>query len=173
LVTEIRDDSGAHDLMRRVIVQYGALLARTAWGYVDQAHDHDDLMQEILLAVWRALPRFRGAASEKTFVLRIAHNRGVTFAVHRRRFASIGDVEDEPDPTPSAEVRLIGEQRREQLFAAVRKLDDTHRQAIMLHLEGLSAREIADVQGISESNASVRLTRARAALRAFLGGVDA
>ncbi|MFI5227968.1 MAG: RNA polymerase sigma factor [Gemmatimonadales bacterium] len=171
-MTERPDQSKTHDSMRRVIVQHGARLARAAWGYVDQAHDHEDLMQEILLAVWRALPHFRGAASEKTFVLRIAHNRGVTFAARRRRFAPIADAEDQPDPAPSAEERLIGDQRRERLLAAVRKLNDSHRQAIMLHLEGLSTREIADVQGISESNASVRLTRARSALRAFLDGVN-
>lgn len=39
---------------------------------------------------------------------------------------------------------------------------------MILALEGLSYREIADVLGISESNAGARLTRARAALREFL-----
>jgi RNA polymerase sigma factor (sigma-70 family) len=168
------DDRGS-DAIEDVIQRYGAMLARAAWGYVDDAHDHDDLMQEILLALWRALPRFRGAASEKTFVLRIAHNRGVTFALRTRRRTPIAkSIEgiELTDPRPSAESRVIDDQRRETLFAAVRLLDEPLRQAVMLYLEGLSSREIADVQGISETNATVRLTRARARLRALLTRSD-
>lgn len=149
------------------------MLARVAWGYADNAHDHDDLMQEILLGVWRALPRFRGEASERTFVLRIAHNRGVTFALGRRRAQPLSEIDDVPDPELSAEATLIRTQRHEQLFDAIRKLVEPQRQAVMLQLEGLSVREIGDVQGISETNASIRLTRARAALRALLEGTDA
>lgn len=164
-----RPDAEIHDVIR----EHGAVLARVAWGYVDNTHDHDDLMQEILLAVWRALPRFRGDASLRTFVLRIAHNRGVTYAVVRRRERSGEELDLLPDPAPLPEARLIAEQRREGLFAAIRRLAALQRQAIMLQLEGLSVREIAEVQGISEGNAGVRLSRARAALRALLGGLDA
>jgi RNA polymerase sigma-70 factor (ECF subfamily) len=158
---------------QRVIQLHGAMLARVAWGYADNAHDHDDLMQEILLAVWRALPRFRGEASERTYVLRIAHNRGVSFALgRRRRVESLSEATELADPAPSAEAELIRAQRQEQLFDAIRRLAEPQRQAVMLQLEGLSLREIADVQGITETNAGVRLTRARAALRALLGGPD-
>jgi len=42
----------------------------------------------------------------------------------------------------------------------------------MLHLEGFSAREIAAMQGTTENNVAVRLTRARQALRVLLGAED-
>jgi RNA polymerase sigma factor (sigma-70 family) len=164
------NDSDANVRMRRLIREYGPLLARAAWGYADNAEDHDDLMQEILLAVWRALPRFREEASERTFVLRIAHNRGVTFSISRKRLETIAEVDDVPDPTPSAEAQLIREQQHERLGDAIRTLNESQRQVIMLQLEGLSLRDIGDIQGISESNAGARLTRARAALRTLLGG---
>ena len=44
----------------RVVREHAAVLERVAWGYVDNASDRDDLMQEVLTALWRALPRFRG-----------------------------------------------------------------------------------------------------------------
>lgn len=148
------------------------MLSRAAWGYVRDAHDHADLMQEILLAVWRSLPRFRGDASERTFVLRIAHNRGVSFALRRqaRRTGALSD--DTPDPRPLAHDQIIQAQRVTGLLAAVQSLREPARQAVMLQLEGLSTREIAEVQGISENAAAVRLTRARASLRALLDGQD-
>ena len=156
--------------IERVIRDWGDMLARVAWGYVASASDHDDLMQEILLALWRALPRFRGESSERSFVLRVAHNRGITFAVRRRRFERLPDEGGQlPDPAPLAEERLIDQQRRERLFRGIRQLPEAQREAVMLRLEGLSQREIADVQGTSETNVGVRLTRARQALRRLLG----
>lgn len=157
----------------QVLREHGDLLGRVAWGYVDNAHDHQDLMQEILMAVWRALPRFRGESSERTFLLRVAHNRGITFSLRRRRFAEVpAQTEQLLDPAPLAEARLIEEQRRERLFAAVRRLPVAQREAVMLYLEGLSHREIARLQGTSEGNVGVRLTRARQALRALLAQED-
>lgn len=62
-----------------VIDTHGPALWRLTAGYARQHADRNDLYQEILLAVWRALPSFRGDASLRTFVLRIGHNRGLTF----------------------------------------------------------------------------------------------
>jgi RNA polymerase sigma-70 factor (ECF subfamily) len=58
------------------------------------------------------------------------------------------------------------------LVAAVRELPETLRQTVMLRLEGLSPGEIAALQGDTENNVAVRLTRARARLRELLGGED-
>lgn len=167
-------DRAADAAIERVVREHAAMLQRVAWGYVDNASDRDDLMQEILFALWRALPRFRGESSERTFVLRIAHNRGISFAIRRRhrfeRLAAEGEVRD---PVPLAEERLISEQRRDRLFQAIRRLPEVQRQAVMLRLEGLSQREIAEVQGTTETNVGVRLTRARKALRSLLVEDDA
>ncbi|HVH09186.1 MAG TPA: sigma-70 family RNA polymerase sigma factor [Gemmatimonadales bacterium] len=153
----------------RVVREHAAVLARVVWGYVDNASDRDDLMQEILVALWRALPRFRGDASERTFVLRVAHNRGITFAIrHRHRFQGLPEADELRDPAPLADERLVAEQGRSRLFQAIRQLPEAQRQAVMLRLEGLSQREIAEVQETSETNVGVRLTRARKALRSLL-----
>jgi len=152
----------------QVIRAHGDVLERVAWGYVDNASDRDDLMQEILMALWRALPRFRGEASLRTFVLQVAHNRAITFATRRRRFDNLPDEGLLPDPTPLAEERLIEQQNSDRLFRAIRRLPEAQRQAVMLQLEGLSQREIAQLQETSETNVGVRLNRARKALRALL-----
>src|SRR5205085_9179105 len=115
--------------IERVIRDHGGLLERVAWGYVNNAHDRDDLMQEILMALWRALPRFRGDSSERTFVLRVAHNRGITFSIRRRRFQGLPEDGQLPDPAPLAEQRLIEEQRRDRLFQGIRRLPEAQRQA--------------------------------------------
>jgi RNA polymerase sigma-70 factor (ECF subfamily) len=145
-------------------------LSRVAWGYAGNAADHDDLMQDILLAIWRALPRFRGDASERTFVFRIAHNRGCTFLARRRPLEALVDEAPIADPRQGPDADLDDARKRDRLAAAVRQLPGTLRQAVLLRLEGFSLADIAATQATSEANVSVRLTRARDRLRDLLGG---
>lgn len=151
----------------RIVRTYGDALSRLAWGYVDHASDHDDLMQDILVALWRSLPSFRGEASERTFVFRVAHNRGLTFASRRRRVEPLPDHVADPRPGPDAE--LDRSQRHDRLMAGIRQLPETWRQTVMLYLEGFTVAEIAAAQGTSENHVAVRLTRARQRLRVLLG----
>lgn len=150
----------------RVFETHAPAISRLAWGYVDNQADHDDLLQEILLAIWQALPRFRGESSMWTFVFRVARNRALSFVGRRRYEESLSPATVDPRPGPDAEYEARVTQHR--LRAAIRQLPETQRHAVLLHLEGASAREIAEVQGTTENNAAVRLTRARHALRAIL-----
>jgi RNA polymerase sigma factor (sigma-70 family) len=158
--------------LARIIRTYGDALSRLAWGYCRHASDHDDLVQDVLVALWRALPRFRGESSERTFVFRVAHNRGLTFRARQHVHDPLTDAEVLVDSRAGPDVELDQAQRRERLRAAVRRLPESQRQTVMLHLEGFSAREIAALQGTSENNVAVRLTRARHALHGLLGGED-
>jgi RNA polymerase sigma factor (sigma-70 family) len=160
------------DAFDRIVQTYGEALSRFAWGYVDNGADHDDLMQHVLIAIWRALPRFRGASSEKTFVFRIAHNRGCSFVGRRRDDDPLTSDSPIADPRPSPDEALDDARRRAQLARAVRTLPEAQRQAVLLRLEGFSLSEIAALQGTSEANVSVRLTRGRDRLRELLGGID-
>ena len=160
------------DVFDRIVRTHAEALSRFAWGYVDSAADHDDLMQDVLIAIWQALPRFRGASSEKTFVFRIAHNRGCSFVGRRRDHDPLTMDAPIADPRPSPDEALDDARRREQLARAVRTLPDAQRQAVLLRLEGFSLNEIATLQGTSEANVSVRLTRGRDRLRELLGGID-
>src|SRR5689334_9055368 len=111
------------DVFDRILRAYGEALARVAWGYVDSAADHDDLMQDILVAIWRALPRFRGASSERTFVFRIAHNRGCSFVGRQRRdHAPLSADAPIADPRPGPEETFDQGRRWAQLAQAVRTL---------------------------------------------------
>jgi RNA polymerase sigma factor (sigma-70 family) len=146
------------DLLRR----YLAPLRRLAWSYVREGSE--DLFQEIAMALWTALPRFRGDSSERTWVYRVAHNTAISFVAGRRRRAQ-REVADEapyePAAAASAEADLIERERRARLWRAVRELGLVDRQIITLHLEGLSAAEVSSVTGVSAVAVATRLTRIR------------
>jgi RNA polymerase sigma-70 factor (ECF subfamily) len=145
---------------------HGPSLARLAASYAQRASEHDDLFQEMAFAIWRALPRFRGECSERTFVFRIAHNRGISYLARRRTATGAdGEEADLPDRRPNPEQALSATEEGERLARAVQRLPVAHRQVVTLALEGFSYGEIANVLGISETNVGARLTRARQMLR--------
>jgi RNA polymerase sigma factor (sigma-70 family) len=146
------------DLLR----QHGPGLGRIAASYARPA-DQDDLRQEVSLAIWNALDGFRGDCSERTFLFRIAHNRGLSH-VARRRMAG-EELPQVADGAPGPEARVAGREEVEQLFAALRALPVSQRQVLTLMLEGMELAEVGSCLGITAETAAVRLSRARAALR--------
>jgi RNA polymerase sigma-70 factor (ECF subfamily) len=150
-----------------LLESYAPAIRRTARLYERDPGLREDLVQDTCLALWQALPRFRGECSERTFVFRVAHNRGATHAWRRRKraMAPLDDVYEPQDVAPSPEAAAVASRRSDDLTRAVADLPITLRQAVTLMLEGLTPREIGDVLGITENNANVRLARARQALR--------
>jgi RNA polymerase sigma-70 factor (ECF subfamily) len=154
----------------RILGAFGPSLDRLAAAYEADPAERDDLLQDISFALWRALPSFRGECSERTFVYRIAHNRGLTHRARRKVRATepLESADVVPDSRPDPERALITTLSREQLQAAVRRLPEGARQVVTLSLSGLTAAEIGEVLGITENNAAVRLSRARRALKDLL-----
>jgi RNA polymerase sigma-70 factor, ECF subfamily len=152
----------------RLLAANGPALARLAASYTNTPSDRDDLVQEIALAVWQALPAFRGECSARTFLFRIAHNRAIAHLSRSRARFQAGEVDDVHDPAPDPESGLAWEQSAARLRQAIHRLPLIYRQAIMLALEDMGYAEIAEVLGISESNVGARLTRARQLLRESL-----
>ena len=62
------------------MVEFAQPMRRLCAAYANRAVDREALFQEILLAVWRALPAFRGDASAWTWLYRIAHNVALTWS---------------------------------------------------------------------------------------------
>ena len=156
-----------------LLAVHGPALGRLASSYVRETGEREDLLQEIVLAVWRALPRFRGESSERTFLFRIAHNRAITYVGKRRPPSSDADEPLEiADTTPDPERQLSIGPEGERLMAAIHRLPLAYAQVVTLTLEGMSYAEVADVLGISETNVGARLTRSREMLRRLLGSPD-
>ena len=154
----------------RLLGEFGPSLDRLAAAYEAELAERDDLLQDISFALWRALPSFRGECSERTFVYRIAHNRGLTHRARRRLRVTepLERAEIVADPGADPEQATIRNLTRERLLAAVRRLPEGSRQVVILSLSGLGAGEIGEVLGITENNAAVRLSRARRALKDLL-----
>ena len=157
------------DRFNRILREYGPSLSRLVFGYEKAPGAREELAQEIALAVWQALPHFRGECSERTFVYRIAHNRGLTHVCRRQPvhqpLDELPPLLEPLDPRPHPEEQVAMTHQRHRLRSAIQRLPLAYRQVVMLMLEELPYAEIAEVLGITESNVAVRLNRARKALK--------
>ena len=152
------------------MAELGPALARVAAGFERDRALREDLLQDILLALFRALPGLEDRTKLKAFAFRIAHNRAVDHMVKHGGSPRATEISPElASGDASPEETLIAGERAKRLVEAVRSLDLPYRQVIMLVLEDMSYAEIADALGISVANVGVRVNRAKLKLKAFLG----
>ncbi len=155
----------------RLLAANGPALARLAASYTRTAADREDLLQDIALALWQALPRFRGECSERTFLFRVAQNRAFAHLAKRRPTESIREERAEwRDQRPDPEQTYIHEQQDRRFMDAIRELPLMYREVMTLGLEGMSYREISQIAGITESNVGIRINRGKELLRKALEG---
>ncbi len=135
-------------------------------------HDHDlrkDLIQDIALAIWQALPNFRGDANIKTFIGRVAVNRCMSHAAkHARNSAKANLSQDLPMEEPNPEVSVQAKLTAQNIRYAVTRLPLSLREPTVLMLDGYKTGEIAEIIGVSAGAISVRLNRAKSKLAELL-----
>jgi len=140
---------------------------------VDDAEEARDLTQETFLQAFRSIAAFRGEASLRTWLYRIAVNQ----ARNRRRWwrrrcrdETISLDEPSGNGVPVAEgdpeQTALQRERERALHAALQALGEPFREVVVLRdIEGLSYEEIAATLEISLGTVKSRLARGRAELR--------
>ena len=148
-----------HECFERWMTDHIAILYRVVNGFAE-GDDRNDLMQEVMLAIWHAIPRFRAESKPTTFLYRVSHNAALSWRRTRQNYrrridqaAIFADIESQTDPAPSHDPRL------DDLYAAIRRLPELDRSLILLSLDGVSYADMAAIQGISETNVGARLNR--------------
>ncbi len=127
-------------------------------------------MQELLLAIWKAIPAFRGDSQPSTFIYRVSHNAALTWKRTRQTYQRKVDrlesfAPPESEPTTTDERGLL-----EFLYTEIRRLSPVDRSMILLSLDGISYREMARIHGLTESNVGARLTRLKQKLSKSMKG---
>lgn len=152
----------------RILTEYAPLLARVAATYEADPVHRQDLIQDISLALWRALDTFRGDASLKTFIAKVAHNRAVDHVLKETRRQDRHQSDDTLSEIST--YRHSDEHDKAlDLLAAMRRLKLGFRQVIALQLEGFTHNEIAQTLGLTEAAVSQRALRARSELETIMG----
>jgi RNA polymerase sigma-70 factor, ECF subfamily len=153
-------DHGAFDeLVQRhgaAVLRFLRLLARC---------DAEDILQDTFLAVYRSAAQYRGEASFRTWLFRIAKNAAYQARIRRARHGEWTSEFPALIGYDDPEQQAIRSQRLRALNAALASLDAEDREVIMLRdLRGISGDDTARVLGISLAAMKSRLHRARTRL---------
>lgn len=141
------------------------LIWRAVRAYEREPAAQEDLVQEVLLAVWQGLPRLRDPARLRAYMLRIAHNLGASHVRHAVRNPEHPHVDPEALEMIADASSAPGDADTQWLLDALRLIPLPQRQVLLLQLEGFDYKEIAGMLGISTDNVGVRAHRARRALQ--------
>lgn len=141
---------------------------------VRSANDADDVAQDAMLLAFRHRAAYRGDASYRTWLYRIASTAAISFLRRRRRSREqlAGDELDAmvPDDADSPEVRVARRDTVRAVRRAVAALEPKYRDVLLCRVDA-SEHETAARLGISRVNVKVRAFRARAQLRGALAAV--
>ena len=167
---------GQHESFYELISPYERRVFMTAYDILQVEADAEEVAQEAVLKAFRSLRSFRREAQFSTWLLRITVNEA-RMRLRKRREVSLDSLSpnhEETDYTPilladwreiPAEA-LLREETRRLLRESIAALPENYREIITLRdVHGLNTAEAAEILGLSQGNAKVRLLRARIMLR--------
>ncbi|MDA1001333.1 MAG: sigma-70 family RNA polymerase sigma factor [bacterium] len=164
--------TGDPDAFEPLIRHTASRIRGLVWGMLgERREDTEDVVQEIFLKAYMALPRFRRESRFSTWVHRIAVNHCRDIA--RRAPPPPAELDEstlanlpapEPDEKPE-EDNLDAEKAVAELSRLLDRMKEDHRRIlVMREIEDLSYEEIGEILGIAPGTVRSRLSRARAAL---------
>ncbi|MDE6680908.1 MAG: RNA polymerase sigma factor, partial [Muribaculaceae bacterium] len=138
------------------------LIDRLCFGYARSTEEFNDLRQDTLVNLWKAMPTFRQQSSERTWIYRITLNTCVSALRLRSRqlqttsLQNLYDVIDEPDD----KTILI-----QQLHEAIATLSGLDKAIILMWLDDVPYNEIACITGLPRNTVATRLRRGKERLK--------
>jgi RNA polymerase sigma-70 factor (ECF subfamily) len=122
--------------------------------------DREDLIQEIILQLWKSYGSFKEESQFSTWMYRVAVNTAILFFKNEKKRpdnqplnSKIDFKDDTPDESKNKQLEIF--------YKAVRDLNKIEKAIIFYFMEGKSHKEIAENLGITEVNARVKLNRTK------------
>lgn len=144
---------------------------RVAYRMLEHHDDALDAVQEGFIKAFTHLGEFDGRSGFRTWLLRIVHNAAIDAGRRRKRRPSLGlgDENNEPATADDPALGLNRRDLRRTLDAALNRLSPTYRHTFILYAEeGLSYKEIAEIQEVPIGTVMSRLHYARHKLQSYL-----
>jgi RNA polymerase sigma factor (sigma-70 family) len=149
-----------------VIQANKGIIYKVANSYCRNAEDRKDLIQEVVVQLWKSFDNYSDQYKYSTWMYRIALNTAISFYRKETRRKQVsnplpdGILYFDDDHADGEKEKNIG--YLQQFIAALKELDKA---LMLLYLEEKSYREIADITGLSETNVATKIGRIKIALK--------
>lgn len=148
-----------------VLERHKGIIFKVANTYCFDKADQADLIQEITLQIWLSLENFNGQYKWSTWIYRIALNTSISFYRKNKtrkgrtfNLSPIIEVSNETEESFKDDDFIL-------LNQFIRQLREIDRALILLHLEGLNSKEIAEIINTSQTNVTTKISRIKKILK--------
>jgi len=136
--------------------------------------DAEEVINDAMMVVWKDAFKFEGASKVSTWIFGIVKNLCLKRVQHdsakKRESIMYVDASDLDDVRDNADV-AISAANLDEIEKLVCRLSDEHRSVITLVAEGMSYKEIAEIEGCPENTARTRVFHARKILKRQLAEI--
>lgn len=133
--------------------------------------DTDDILQDVLIKIWSALPSFREEARLFTWIYRIATNETLNF-LRRKKFKaaiSFEDIRTHMERKIDSDPYFNGNELQRELHKAIQKLPEKQKAVFnMRYFDELRYEEISEILGTSTGSLKASYHHAYTKIKAEL-----
>jgi len=152
----------------QLVLRHQAAVYRYLYRMTRNSGDAEELTQQAFVRAWQGLARFRGQASFRTWLFRIATNLCFNHLTRRRPFCDLPETLA-ADPAVEPDQLFRRKVQQTAIEAALARLPADQRSALIFSVyDQMSYAEVADAMGRSLASVNALLYRARMALRRHL-----
>lgn len=151
----------------KLIKENQGLIIKVSRLYTNSLEDEQDLFQEIVLQLWRSYASFKGNSKISTWMYRVALNTAITIFRKKTRSPQTDELDEihyknflEDDDEKQSQISL--------LYKVIKLLPNVERAIVMMYLDDISYKEIAETLGITEVNARVKMNRLKKTLKELM-----
>lgn len=173
--------AGNNNAYELLVKTFQKKVYNTCLGLLQNEEDAEDICQEVFIAVFQSISKFKGEAKLSTWIYRIAVTRSLEFIrmkKRKKRFAIFqaiftneqGELKIQASHFVHPGVQLENKERAAILFKTIDRLPENQKTAFILHkVEDLSYSEIAAIMNLSVSSIESLMFRAKQNLQKLLG----
>ena len=144
------------------------LIIKVSRLYTNTLEDEEDLFQEIVLQLWKSYDTFKGDSKISTWMYRVALNTAITLFRKKSRSPQTDELQDFHYKDYLEDDDAEKRQKISLLYKVIKMLPNVERAIVMMYLDDVPYRDIAENLGITEVNARVKMNRLKKTLKELM-----
>ncbi|PZR75527.1 MAG: RNA polymerase subunit sigma-70 [Chthoniobacterales bacterium] len=148
------------DQFSALIDEHKGIIYKIAHSYCRNAEDRKDLIQEIIVHVWKSHGRYDPRFKQSTWIYRIALNVAISaYRREKRRSERTSPLEEIIIEPAAKQGPGETDPKIVTLHRLIDQLDELNRALMILYLDDNSYRDIAGILGLTETNVATKINR--------------
>lgn len=149
-----------------MLEQHIGIIIKISGAYSHTQEERKDLIQDVILELWKSFQRFDGSCKISTWIYRVALNISMNYKRKRHHtlaFISLNEFKEKEIASWIEEQDDMSELKI--LYSSIDELNEMNKAIVLLYLDGNSHEEISEITGISKTNVGTRMNRIKSELK--------